>query len=291
MKSNIGIVAVWLLCLACAACGGSAANSTSSTTPSTSSTTTTSTSTTTTSTTTTTTTTIPPTTTTTVPKPETRPITADDPLVVWVIGDSLAGPTGKEFETAGDATGVVVTTVEGFGGTGLASPLYFDWPLYAAERLPEVQPDVVIVVVGTNDGQGMNTANGWAEMGTPEWEQAYGEIAGLFMDRLVGGSTWVYWAGPPIMSSAYRNERVLRITELIEQQAGSRYEVTYIDTFPLFSDENGNYSSVLPDDDGVPVQVRWEDGVHFTRQGAQRLADHLLAIIATDWGFADLLAG
>jgi len=209
--------------------------------------------------------------------------------VVWVIGDSLAGPTGEALRAAGDATGVVVTTVEMVPGTGLASPRYFDWPACVAEHLPQVQPDVVVVVLGTNDGQGMGTANGWVEVGTPEWEQAYGQVVGLFMDQLAGGSTWVYWAGPPIMGIEPKNQYALLITGIVGQQAESRYEVTYLDTFPLFSDEDGEYTSVLPDENGVMVQVRYSDGIHFTPQGAKRLADHLLAIIATDWGFADLL--
>jgi hypothetical protein len=287
-RAASGIAAGLLLCLVCAACANGVGVTTSSAPPTS---TTTSTSTTTTSTTTTTTTTLPPTTTTTVPTPETRPISADEPLVVWFIGDSLATSTGEAFAATAGATGIVDTIVDTVGGTGLASPAYFDWPLRAAERLPELQPDVVVVVLGTNDGQGMNAANGWVDFGTPEWEQAYSDIAGLFMDRLADGSTWVYWAGPPVMGIELKNQQAAVITRLIGEQADTRYEVTYLDTFPLFSDENGDYTDVLLDENGVLIQVRYSDGIHFTSQGARLLADTLLVMVAADWGFEDLVSG
>ena len=66
------------------------------------------------------TTAVPPATTTTAPA-WWREVTAEDPLRVWVIGDSLAGPVGNALVRLKAGLPVVVT-MDYESGTGLASP-------------------------------------------------------------------------------------------------------------------------------------------------------------------------
>jgi hypothetical protein len=215
----------------------------------------------------------------------------DAPLRVWVIGDSLAGPVGSALARLGSATGVVAVTIESLGGSGLASPSFYDWPGFVAGRLPQVAADVVVTVIGANDGQGLNDPGGWLDFGTPEWDAAYATLVGGFMDLLASGATRIYWVGLPIMAGPNYDAEIRRMNTIHQEQAALRPAVTYVEAYALFQDEDGEYAAQLPDEQGNLVTVRASDGIHYTGAGADRMARVVLAVIAAEWGFLNLLEG
>jgi len=237
-----------------------------------------------------TTSTAPPTTTTTTPRPTTtlpvwwREVTAEAPLRVWVIGDSLAGPVGNALRARGGAAGTIQVTIDFRSSSGLLNPGFHDWPGRVEQRLGEVAPDVVVVVLGTNDGGGMTTPDGLLEFGTPEWDARYGERVGALADQLLAGCRRVYWVGTPIMAGVNLDARLRHINSILRAQATLRPTVAYVDAYTLFQDEAGLYASRLPDENGELVTVRQSDGVHYTTAGADRMARELLGVFAVDWG-------
>jgi hypothetical protein len=80
-------------------------------------------------------------------------------------------------------------------------------------------------------------------------------------------------------------ERVIGFNEVYRSEAERRPDVTYVSSFELFGDEAGEYSTILPDGSGNLQTMRFPDGAHFTWQGAYLLSDHVLGIIASEWGF------
>jgi hypothetical protein len=61
--------------------------------------------------------------------------------------------------------------------------------------------------------------------------------------------------------------------------AASRPWMTYLDTRPIFGDEDGRYIERKPDESGDLVDLRQEDGVHLSAPGAARLARVMLGLI------------
>jgi hypothetical protein len=55
--------------------------------------------------------------------------------------------------------------------------------------------------------------------------------------------------------------------------------VTYVDTHPLFGDDEGDYVARQADASGDLVDLRQDDGVHLSVPGAERLARALLDLI------------
>lgn len=240
-----------------------------------------------------TTTTGPPTTTTSVPAATTttstvppwwREVTADDPLRVWVIGDSLTPHVGRALRDLGGAGGLLRVSVEAWGGTGLARPDILDWPALVVTSPPPFSPDAVVVLLGANDGQGMASPRGWLAFGTPEWDARYAALAGGFMDQLLGSASRVYWVGLPIMGSPDYDSRMRHISAIVRQQAALRLEARFIEAYSLFQGEDGGFAVELPDAAGNPVPVRSTDGIHFTAAGGQRLALRIMEELAADWG-------
>ncbi len=60
-------------------------------------------------------------------------------------------------------------------------------------------------------------------------------------------------------------------------------DIVYIDTYKLFSDENGDYSRDLPDENGEMQEMRISDGVHFSVDGAKYLSDKLWTRLNKRW--------
>jgi hypothetical protein len=185
----------------------------------------------------------------------------------------------------------VVATTDYEMGRGLVRADVFDWPELVGQRLPEVAPDVVVAVVGANDGQGMNSPEGWLEFGSPEWDARYALLVGEFMDLLASGSTRVYWVGMPIMAGPNYDRRVRHMNAILREQAALRLSVTFVEAYTLFQDAAGQYAEALPDEHGDLVTVRDADGIHYTAAGAHRMARRVLEVLATDWGFSGLLSG
>jgi hypothetical protein len=214
-------------------------------------------------------------------EPDLRSITEEEPLRVWVIGDSLAGPLGAALRQL-DGQPISIT-VDNTGGSGLARPDLFDWPGLIEQRLPVVAPDAVIFHVGANDSQQIRTDTGWFPFGTAEWLDQYRTVVGSTMDLIVEHSTRVYWVGAPIMAGPGFSEDMALINSIFEEEAADRTAVIYVDAFSVFQDDEGRYAATLPGPDGAPVRVRDGDGVHYTAAGAALLAQHVWETVAAEW--------
>jgi hypothetical protein len=228
-------------------------------------------------------------TTTTAAPAHLRPISAAEPMKLWVIGDSFVELFGPSLRNAAADTGVVVSEVDFRFISGLVRSDYFDWPAHITRRLPEVLPDAVVVMFGGNDGQPLTWQGRELQPDTPEWLEVYHVLVGEAMDVLLTGTSRVYWVGLPIMRSEAFTQRVLGFNRVYAEEAAERPGVVYVDIFDLFKDENGEYSTYLRNSNGDLLYMRNEDGAHFSWNGAIRLADFVLEVIATEWGFSDRL--
>ena len=225
------------------------------------------------------TTTPEPPTTTKPTAPGLRPVTAAEPLELWIIGDSFVELFGPALVNRSTDPGTIEAAVDFRYVSGLTRPDFFDWPAYIAEQLPIVAPDAVVVVFGGNDAQPVVIDGERVEVGAGAWLDLYSHRVGEAMDVLAAGTDRVYWIGLPIMESSAFTRTVQMLNGVYEAEAATRPQITYFSTFDLFSDENGNYSAYL---DGT--LVRFTDGAHFTWDGAYLLADAVLDTITTEWG-------
>ena len=234
-----------------------------------------------------TTTTAPPTTTTTTFPVWWREVTPDAPLRVWVIGDSLTPPVGTALRALGTASGLMWVSVEAWGGTGLARPDIFDWSAFIDDNPPPFTPDVVVVLLGANDGQGMASPAGWLEFGTPEWDARYATLVAGFTDQLLALSLRVYWVGQPIMGGPNLDSRMRHISQILREQAALSLEARFIEAYSVLQGEDGGFAADLPDAQGNLVAVRSADGIHLTAAGGERVAKRILEELAADWRLPD----
>lgn len=215
--------------------------------------------------------------------PARRTPTAEDPLRLLVAGDSMTEALGPVLEELAEGTGVVAAERALEYSSGLTRPDYFDWPAHLASLLAEHDPEVVVVSVGANDAQGIQTPSGPASFGTDAWVAEYRARVAATMDLLADEDRIVYWLGEPVMRSSDFDARMALITSVFREQAEHRPGIRFVDTRPTFAGDDGGYAAYLPDASGTPVLVRRDDGIHLTSAGARRLAVPLLDALRADW--------
>jgi len=188
------------------------------------------------------------------------------------LGDSMMKSVGrairKQYADA-KAEVDVVTSI----GSGLARLDLYDWHAQAEALMAAQSPALVFVMMGANDNQAMRTGAGVLPFGTPGWDAEYGRRVGRLMDLLLaGGSTRrVVWIGMPRMREDKLDAEVRAMEKIVVQQADARDRVTYFSTLDLLSPP-GAYKAYIIQDNGMPLDVRSEDGIHLNRNGAEYLA-------------------
>lgn len=213
------------------------------------------------------------------PLPEARLLTADQPLRLWIAGDSFAGSLGPSLGDVTAATGVVQPVYDSRVSSGLTTPSFFDWPKQATREIARLQPEVVVFMIGTNDAN--------LEPDTPTWKADYRKLVEQMLSVLVGTPPRpVYWVGAPIMKDTGLSNHVRDVNGIVQDVIAQHPEITYVDSYSLFSDTDGSYASSLPDATGKRVPVRAGDDIHLTPEGGDRLSAAVFKLLNARWHIA-----
>lgn len=216
-----------------------------------------------------------------------RPITAADPLTVWIGGDSMVGQFGPALEDTLFKTDVVETLEVVFEfESGLTRPDFIDWPARLRTISAVQDPEVMVLFFGGNDAQPLKLDDVVHDVDSPVWQAEYRRRVAGVMDDLVTNGHVVYWMGLPVPEADTMVPKFEILNEIYASEAESRGDaVRFFPSWELFAGPDGRYSEFLPDDDGDVVDMRLDDGIHLTTAGGYRLARALAATIATDFNF------
>lgn len=219
----------------------------------------------------------------TAPPPRLRQPTADNPLEMYIAGDSMATAFGASLSRLASATGLITPDLDAHAATGLSRPDFFDWPGELHSKVEEDAPDVVVIIFGANDSQGLKTEAG--EIFQPlsdGWRAEYRRRVAGTMDLMKAPGRIVIWVGQPVMVDADFSARMADINTIYREEAEKRPWVEFFDSWPLFVDGDGNYNPYLTDENGLEQLMRASDGIHLTRMGADRLASAVLRRLNED---------
>lgn len=164
--------------------------------------------------------------------------------------------------------------------TGLAYPKFFDWPATIKKTLMEHSDiQVLMVMLGPNDPWDMPKASGGAylKFNSPEWNQEYqsriAQIINFAEEKKVG----VIWITPPNMKKSSLNEQMIRLISVMNEEL-NRHNVKVIDSRPIMGGDSNIYSDYLLQND-KKIKTRSSDGIHFSPQGQQILANEVLSYL------------
>jgi hypothetical protein len=213
------------------------------------------------------------------PEPDTPRV---GPHKVLILGDSLAATGfGALLERKLDAHADIECFRKGKSASGLARPDFFDWPTEAKKQIEFRKPELVVVIMGGNDGQDLTPKKkgkrvAWSE--PDAWKADYRARMDDFLAQLAADDRKVLWLGLPTMGMKSL-ETKLETIRAIQQEAvlalGDRGK--YVDTAPFVTTDDGALLTEAKVGGSKKAQpIRAEDRIHFTMSGSEYFADKVL---------------
>ena len=211
---------------------------------------------------------------------------AEGPKKVLLLGDSLAATGfGVLLEKKLDAHPGVQCFRKAKSASGLARPDFFDWMDAAKRQVEFRKPDLVVVIMGGNDGQDLTPRRGGKRVRwkSEEWSAAYRARMDAFLGELVGEGREVVWLGLPKTQTRKFEEKLVLIRSLQKAAVDALDSAHYIDTTPLLSDEAGELKREVKVK-GKKRRMREDDGIHFTMGGSEYFAGRVFPEVVRSLG-------
>lgn len=199
------------------------------------------------------------------------------PVKFLLIGDSmmLVG-FGPALESSLLKFSDVIVVKEGVYSTGLNRIDYFDWYSKTDELIAKHKPDVLIVMFGGNDGQGIIDKDKKAhEFGSESWKEVYRQRVNIYLSRVSPKLKRIYWVGHPITGNESFLNKFQTMNAVYEAEAAKFSNAVFINTWERFA-VNGAYRQSIPDDNGLWQIAKQSDGVHVTDFGGAILANFVI---------------
>lgn len=202
--------------------------------------------------------------------PITRPSSIPGVRRILIVGDSFA--VGVGMTMSGQIKGMGVRLTEkGKTSSGLNSPRFYNWEEKLVAFMDVERPDVLVAMISGNDAH-----NG---SGSESWKRSYVTRLQQFVQLAQDAGVAVYMVGLPPMGKPDYSQRANVANQAVRQVCDESSACHYVDTWRIFSDQQGNYVRVKSFD-GKPVTLRAKDGVHFTMNGYKILSAAILQRIA-----------
>ena len=215
------------------------------------------------------------------PEPEPpQPVIPDEPYKVLILGDSLAATGfGALLERRLDAHPHITCFRKGKSASGLARPDFFDWIAEGKRQADYRQPDLVVVIMGGNDGQDLTRTGGGKRIPWQheDWSDSYRERMDSFLREISAPERKVLWLGLPFMGLKSLEKKLVTIRQVQKDAVEALGEnATYLDTVPLVTDDAGEMlTSAKVGDKSKAQTLRAEDKIHFTMPGSEYFADRI----------------
>ncbi|MGB1698723.1 MAG: DUF459 domain-containing protein, partial [Nannocystaceae bacterium] len=207
---------------------------------------------------------------------------------VLLLGDSLiATGFGVRLESLLDGTPGVVAYRKGKSASGLARPDFFDWMREAQHQVNAREPDVVIILMGGNDGQDLTstgTSKRRVRWKSDAWQAAYAARVDELLARTWAPGRTIIWLGLPKMGMRSLERKLALIREIQRARVATKPGAVYMDISPHLVNSEGDlkvYGIVR----GKRKALRAEDGIHFTMAGSDFLADAILQDVLRSFGY------
>jgi len=207
------------------------------------------------------------------------------PYRVLIIGDSfiaIGGGVGNPLERALLSYKDLDVYRLGKVSSGLSRPDYFNWNLKTQELISQYSPNIVIIMLGSNDAQALTTPKGgvvvgYASVGGEKWNTEYGKRVPALLDIFRENKITVFWIGLPIMRDKDFLNKIKNLNSIYEKEIEKYDNAYYISIWELLADENGNYTAYLLDEDGKIKLARISDGVHLQYFAGELVAKEVIS--------------
>lgn len=216
-----------------------------------------------------------------------RPVvTAQQPLRIWVAGDSLAEVPGEGIERL-SSRDLDVIGIESRLSTGLARPDLYNWFTRFQQVIATIHPQVAILSFGADDAHGLMTGVPAGEtvgpFGSPSWIAEYRRRVDGVTRELNAAGIRTIWLGLPFPDGPGFRQSFPVLNRILASVARAHAaDSSFVDTWNMFEGAHGRYSAYLRVN-GKLTLLRLPDGVHYTAAGGDLIARAVLADLRHDY--------
>ena len=162
---------------------------------------------------------------------------------VLEIGDSIGEDLGLGFEQVLSPSSGLHLVMLDKASTGLANSWYYNWPVHLTADITKYHPQLIIVMLGGNDEQGM-LVNGCAvACGSAAWQKAYLSDVRKVITEATSIGVYVLWIGLPIMQPVAYSQGAALLNSLYKLGVTTEADATFVPTWSLFSNPEGFFES------------------------------------------------
>lgn len=210
---------------------------------------------------------------------------AENARDVLVVGDFMAASLTRGLtETFAQNRDIrIVGRPE--GSSGLVRADYYDWLSQLPKLIDEVEPDLVVVMLGANDRQAIRVGGASEPVRSDAWTAEYSRRAEALADIVETRDLPLIWVGMPAFQANRMTEDMVFLNDLYRRAAASA-EGEFIDIWNGFVDSSGAFIISGPDPAGQPARLRNSDGITMTAAGAAKLAYYVEKPIVSRLGLS-----
>lgn len=196
---------------------------------------------------------------------------AEDARRILVVGDFLSGELAEGLEAAYAGNPRVVIVDDANGSSGLVRDDFYDWPGEIGAILEARDPEIVVVMIGSNDRQELKVDGRSLKVRSDPWLKEYERRVRELAQAITRKGLPLIWVGNLPFSSDRMSSDMIAFNDVyrrvVEEVGGE-----FVDVWDGFVDENGDFVENGPDMNGQPAQLRSGDGINVTRKGARKIA-------------------
>jgi lysophospholipase L1-like esterase len=193
---------------------------------------------------------------------------------VLEIGDSLGEDLAEGLADQLPASSGLNLVQLDKASTGLANSWFFNWPVNLEADLAQYHPQLVLVLLGGNDEQGMTVNGNVVSFPGTAWNQDYLAYVRQIVTEATKTGAYVLWIGMPITQPYSYNQGMMTLNALYQQGVTSEANATFVPTWSQFANPAGQFESQAAVN-GVESTLRSSDGIHFSLPGAEVLATYV----------------
>jgi uncharacterized protein len=165
-------------------------------------------------------------------------------------------------------------------GTGLARPDVFNWQLEYPAMLRDSRPDIILVAIGANDGQGFVEDGTVYPFASPGWQRIYADRVQAYLDLLQSHGATVIWLGLPPMKDETLDTRMDAINRIDYEVVRSTPNAIWFSTSGIIGDPDGHFRD-FGEVRNRTEKLRQSDGIHLSDDGAALIVAKLLPWLST----------
>jgi hypothetical protein len=195
---------------------------------------------------------------------------------ILIVGDSLGNNLAYGMQRQLAATEGIELVIRSKSSTGLSNSWFYNWPKKIKPFIEQSDPDLVIVMLGTNDHQNMNIDGSVAEFDSKKWNAKYESEATKLIKQSIDSGAYVLWVGLQIMQSTYFASYMAVLNERSSNAVSQNSGANFLATWDLMADNRGKYREWAKVN-GKNQKIRGTDGIHFTWVGQNVLATYVIA--------------